>query len=100
MQALNGAILCIAWIVGLLSTAHPYGWVGLMGLGLGLMGIRVLSLRTPWPLLYPWRRGPRVAFWLLALAIALLRAYISSSAPQLQAQEISVESSLKSRDRP
>ncbi|WP_262562482.1 ComEC/Rec2 family competence protein [Acaryochloris sp. CCMEE 5410] len=71
MQALNGAILCIAWIVGLLSTAHPYGWVGLMGLGLGLMGIRVLSLRTPWPLLYPWRRGPRVAFWLLALAIAL-----------------------------
>ena len=71
MQALNGAILCIAWIVGLLSTAHPHGWVGLMGLGLGLMGMRVLSLRTPWPLLYPWRRGPRVTFWLLALAIAL-----------------------------
>ncbi|WP_299486116.1 ComEC/Rec2 family competence protein [Acaryochloris sp. IP29b_bin.137] len=69
---MNGAILCIAWIVGLLSTAHSNGWMGLLGLGLGLIGMRVLSLRTPWPLLYPWRRGPRVAFWLLALAIALL----------------------------
>lgn len=71
MQALNGAILCIAWIVGLLSTTHPHGWMGLMGLGLGLVGMRVLSLRTPWPILYPWRRGPRVAFWLFALAFAL-----------------------------
>lgn len=71
MQALNGAILCIAWIVGLLSTAHPYGWLGLIGLGLGLMGMRALSLRQPWPVLYPWRRGPTVIFWLGTLGLTL-----------------------------
>ncbi|ABW27157.1 ComEC/Rec2 family competence protein [Acaryochloris marina] len=90
MQALNGAILCIAWIVGLLSTAHPYSWLGLIGLGLGLMGMRVISLRVPWPLLYPWRRGPRVAFWLLALACALFASlYFSVRTPTPGSRDIS-----------
>lgn len=90
MQALNITILCLAWIVGLLSTALPRGWIGLMALGLGLIGMRVFSLRQPWPALYPWRRGPKVAFWLFALALALFASlYLVIRAPTPESRDVS-----------
>lgn len=90
MQALEVAILCIAWIAGLLSTAQPSGWMGLIGLGLGLMGMRVLSLRQPWPVLYPWRRGPKVIFWLFALGLALFASlYFTMRTPTPGIRDIS-----------
>lgn len=90
MQALSGAILCIAWIVGLLSTAHPSGWMGLIVLGLGLMGMRVLSLRQPWPVLYLWRRGPNVIFWLCTLGLALFASlYFAMRMPTPGPRDIS-----------
>lgn len=90
MQSLNGAIFCLAWIVGLLSTSQSWGWMVLLGMGLGLMGLRWISLRYPWPMLYPWRRGPSVKVWLLALGIALIASgYLYVRIPSPGRQDIS-----------
>lgn len=89
MQALNGAIFCLAWILGLLSTAHPWGWGLLLILGLGLVGMRWLSLRQPWLGLYPWRRGPTIRTWGIALGIALFAGvYLNLCLPAPGSQDI------------
>lgn len=71
MQVQYGVIFGLAWILGLLSTAFPWGWIGLIGLGFICGSLRWLSLRHPWPGLYLWRRGPTLRAWYLALGIAL-----------------------------
>jgi len=89
MQTLNGAIFCLAWILGLLSTAHSWGWGLLLILGLGLVGMRWLSLRQPWLGLYPWRRGPTIKTWCIALGIALFAGvYLNLRLPTPGSQDI------------
>ena len=89
MLALNSVIFCLAWILGLLTTAYPWGWRLLLILGLGLMGMRWLSLRRHWPGLELWRQGPSLLSWGIAIAIALVASvYLNLRLPYPGSQDI------------
>ncbi|HEY9753457.1 MAG TPA: ComEC/Rec2 family competence protein, partial [Coleofasciculaceae cyanobacterium] len=82
-QQVNGSIsviFCLAILLGLFSTAVPWGCWGLAGFTLGIA------------LLLPryWRRGPKPLVWLLAGVIGLLASgYFYLRIPQPAATDIS-----------
>ncbi|EKQ69140.1 ComEC/Rec2-related protein [Leptolyngbyaceae cyanobacterium JSC-12] len=80
MGSITAAIACIAWIVGLLFTAIPFGgWI--------LLGVGILAT-----LLVPhfWKTALSAKLWLVAGVIALLaNGYFHLRLPQPQNHDIS-----------
>ena len=65
------ALLCCAYILGLLCSALPWGTLGLVGLGIMAAGLRspqFLTLSQRWGLPIPlvWWRTPRSRDWIIA----------------------------------
>ena len=90
MQPITGVVLCLAFILGLLSTAIPWGWIAVLGIGLIAVLCRWQSTKQPWPLLSLWRHGPTIRLWVVAMAIALLAGlYLQIRIPYPDAQDIS-----------
>ena len=93
MTPVNGVILCLAYIVGLLAsgvilngdaelTVRPILFYSLGGLGLG----SILSWRMP----RVWRTGPKANLWLAASLVAVTAAlYCSCRMPSPTADDIS-----------
>lgn len=80
MGSATAAVLCLAFVFGLLLTAIPYG--GVAGVGLGIAA--TFSVRRV------WRTAPTRRVWLVAGAIALLATiYFQLRMPQPQATDVS-----------
>ena len=76
----SGVILCLAYILGLLSTAFPWGGYGVLAGGV------VAALSIP----RIWRTGPRLNIWLVAGIVGLLASlYFQMRVPQPQPNDIS-----------
>ena len=71
MLAVNGIVFGVAFILGLLCTANPWSWMGLVGLGVGIAICRWQSTRVLHPLLDPLRRGPTTFVWIIAVGLLL-----------------------------
>ena len=90
MEQNTGLVLCLAIIVGLLFTAVPWGWLIIIGLGLIAALCRWQSTKQALPLFYPWRQGPSVRLWLMAIVAALIAsAYFYIRFPYPGPQDIS-----------
>lgn len=77
-------ILCLAYIVGLLSTVFPFPWGGCALLILGILATLVV------PRL--WRKGPKPWVWLLAGVVGLAAAlYFQARVPRPATNDISRE---------
>lgn len=79
-QAISGVILCLAYIMGLLSTAFPWGGYALLGLGIGA------GLLLPvW-----WRKGAKSWVWVTAGIVGFLATiYFQAKVPKPSANDIS-----------
>ena len=76
----SGVILCLAYILGLLSTAFPWEGYGVLVVGV------VAGLSIP----RVWRTGPRFNIWLVAGIVGLLASlYFQMRVPQPQPNDIS-----------
>ncbi|HEY9847891.1 MAG TPA: ComEC/Rec2 family competence protein [Leptolyngbyaceae cyanobacterium] len=79
-QAISGVILCLAYIIGLLSTAFPWGGYVLIALGVGLAFIL-----PRW-----WKKGPKPFIWVASGMVALLATiYFQAKVPQPATNDIS-----------
>jgi competence protein ComEC len=77
-------ILCLAYIVGLLSTIFPFPWGGFVVLILGIIATLVV------PRL--WRKGPKPSIWLVAGVVGLVAAlYFQARIPRPATNDISRE---------
>jgi len=77
-------ILCLAYIVGLLSTLFPFPWGGFVVLILGILATLIV------PKL--WRKGPKPWIWLVAGVVGLAAAfYFQARIPQPASNDISRE---------
>lgn len=93
MNLASGALLSLAYIVGLLSTASlgfsnqslsgtNYSW---LALGLGVLGV-VISITLP----RLWRTGPKPRLWLVAgIVAAVAPIYFQAKIPQPTSNDIS-----------
>src|SRR4028119_1677315 len=80
MTQSSGVILCIAYILGLLSTAVSWGGYAIVAVGIG----------TATVLPRFWRVGPKVGLWLIAGIVGLLASlYLHVRTPQPAANDIS-----------
>lgn len=80
MHPAVGILLCLAYILGLLSTAIPWGGYGCLALGIGAA---VLLPRG-------WRSGPRWQVWFIAGVLGLVASgYLQLRTPQPEASDIS-----------
>jgi competence protein ComEC len=59
MASLNAVILCLAYILGLLATAFPWGGWGLF----------IGAIATGLPIRRVWRGAPKFQVWLVAGAM-------------------------------
>ncbi|HEY9808324.1 MAG TPA: ComEC/Rec2 family competence protein [Halomicronema sp.] len=87
MSATGAALLCVAYIVGLLSTA-----ISAKIFGLPAGGVLLLAVSVGGFFLLPrfWRTGPKPLLWLIAGIIALLATlYFQWRIPQPAANDIS-----------
>jgi len=83
-----GVILCLAYILGLLSTAVSWGGYALLGLGIG--AAILFQRRNAFALLSFLRVRPKPAVWLAAGVIGLLATlYFQARVPQPGANDIS-----------
>lgn len=88
MLPINHVVFSLAFILGLLATGIPGGGLGLLGLGIGIAGLR-------WQLpkfsdFAGWRAAPPARIWLIAGAIGLLASlYLQSRVPQPTSRDIS-----------
>lgn len=79
-RAITGVIVCLAYIIGLLSTAFPWGGYALFALGIGA-GIIVPAL---------WRKGPKSWVWVAGGTIGLLASlYFQAKIPKALENDIS-----------
>ena len=87
MTSAGVIVLCLAYIIGLLMTAVPYGGYGLLGLGVAIAAI----LSRPLPVaLRRLRSHVKPAIWLTAGAIGLLASfYLQSRMPVPAPNDIS-----------
>jgi len=103
MPQVSGIILGLAYILGLFSTAVPWGGLGVFGLG------AAAAIALP----RYWRTGPRPRLWLTAGTVGLLAAlYLQVQVPYPgandiskfgvanQEQQITVQGKVESRPRP
>lgn len=93
MKPAGGALLSLAYILGLLSTASlglptrvvPWQEFGLLALGLSVLGV-IAAIAIP----RFWRTGPRSRLWLAAGIVgALALIYLQARVPQPAAKDIS-----------
>lgn len=81
--ATSSVILCLAYVIGLLSTA--FAWGGYALLALGVLAAVVLQRF--------WRKGPKWWIWLMAGIVALMASlYFQARVPKPAANDISRES--------
>lgn len=79
-QPISGLILCLAYIIGLLSTAFPWGGYVLLALGIGSAFIL-----PRW-----WKSSPKPFIWFASGIIALLATiYFQAKVPQPATNDIS-----------
>ena len=92
-QSTTAAILCLAYLFGLLSTAglgfptNEVSWqkTEILALGVGALGI-VAAVVVP----RFWRTGPRLKWWLVASLIATLAVfYFQVRVPQPESNDVS-----------
>ena len=77
-------IICLAYIVGLLSTIFPFPWGGLVVLILGILAMLIVPKF--------WRKGPKRWIWLVAGVVGLAAAlYFQARIPQPATNDISRE---------
>lgn len=87
MTLSSGVILCLAYILGLLSTAISWGGYGVLALGIGAALLRLAAGKARRRFL---RVRPKPALWLAAGAIAFLATlYFQARIPQPKANDIS-----------
>ena len=80
MTQTSGVILCLAYIVGLLSTVVSWGGYGVVAVGIGA------AIALP----RFWRIGPKPGMWLVAGVVGLLATfYFQLRTPQPAANDIS-----------
>ncbi|CAA9411842.1 DNA internalization-related competence protein ComEC/Rec2 [uncultured Leptolyngbya sp.] len=80
MSPVSGIVLGLAYILGLLSTAFPWG-----GYGVFLLGV-VAAIAVP----QHWRTGPHWKLWAVAGVVGLLAAlYLQAQVPYPSATDIS-----------
>lgn len=70
MLPFSGVVLCLAFILGLLTTGMVWGWLVLIVAGLMGALLRSQATRIRW-LPFAWRMGPPAWFWLIAIGVAL-----------------------------
>ncbi len=71
MHPASGVIICLAYILGLLSTASPWGGYTVLVLGVAAAACRF------------WRMGPKPGIWLTAGLVGLLASfYLPMRVPQ------------------
>lgn len=76
-------IICLAYILGLLSTASPWG--GYPVLAVGMVGMVAAAIGRRF-----WRLGPKPGIWLAAGLVGLLASfYLQMRVPQAQPNDIS-----------
>ena len=88
MTQTSGVILCLAYILGLLSTVIFWGGYGILALGIGT----VILCRSRFTKTLPsgWRVGQKPLVWLAAGAVGLLATmYFQARVPQPAANDIS-----------
>ena len=87
MSQTGGVILCLAYILGLLSTAVPWGGYGVLALGIGAALLK-FALGKALPIL--WRVGPKPRLWLAAGVVGFLATlYLQARTPEPTANDIS-----------
>lgn len=94
MTPANSVILCLAYILGLLSTAVPWGGYGVLALGIGvaILSHRYLAIPTQarWTVLLKLRQGFNPRLSLLAGFAGLVAAlYLQIQTPQPGPRDIS-----------
>jgi competence protein ComEC len=87
MTPAGGVILCLAYIVGLLSTAFPWRLFGVPAGGLAVMALGVAAaIAVP----RFWRTGPKFWLWLAAGTVGFLATlYFQARTPQPAASDVS-----------
>jgi len=84
---INGFILCLAYILGLLATGIPWRIGGTSPSGLGILA---LAIGAGFLVPRRWRTGPPLKIWLAAGFIGLLASvYLQIRVPQPGARDIS-----------
>jgi competence protein ComEC len=89
------ALLCCAYILGLLCSALPWGNQGLMGVGLMAAVLRspqALHLSRRWRMPIPqiWWRSPRPRDWIIAGIVSVLAAgYLQLAKPYAAPSDVS-----------
>lgn len=80
MTQSSGVILCLAYILGLLSTAVSWGSYAVVAVGIGAAAVLPRF----------WRVGPKVVWWLIAGIVSLIATlYLHARTPQPAANDIS-----------
>jgi len=88
MTQTSGIVLCLAYILGLLSTVVFWGGYGILALGIGTAVLCQSRFTKPLP--SGWRVGPKSVVWLAAGAVGLLATiYFQVRTPQPAANDIS-----------
>lgn len=86
MTQISGVILCLAYLLGLLSTAVPWGGYILLALGIGA----ALSKLAADKMRRFWRVGSKPSLWLTAGIVGLLATlYLQARTPQPTTDDIS-----------
>lgn len=87
MTPAGGVILCLAYIVGLLSTAIPWR---LFGVPAGGLAVLALGAAAAFSLPRVWRTGPKFWLWLAAGTVGFLATlYFQARTPQPAASDVS-----------
>jgi competence protein ComEC len=87
MAAVNGAVLSLAYILGLLLTALPGQFAGIP---LGAIAFLLMGAIASFTLPRFWRTGPRSRLWLAAGLVGLLATfYFQSRLPDVKESDIS-----------
>ena len=87
MSQTGGVILCLAYILGLLSTAVHWGGYGVLALGIGAALLK-FALGKALPNF--WRVGPKPRLWLAAGVVGFLATlYLQSRTPEPTGNDIS-----------
>ncbi|MEO0375003.1 MAG: ComEC/Rec2 family competence protein [Cyanobacteria bacterium P01_A01_bin.17] len=89
MLPFSGVVLCLAFILGLLTTGMAWGWLVLVVVGLIGALLRSQATRVKW-LPFAWRLGPPAWLWFVALGVALAATgYLHLRVPYPSALDIS-----------
>ncbi len=89
MLPFPSVVLCLAFILGLLTTGATWGWWAIILAGLMAATLRWLASRTTrFP--FAWRTGPGVWLWLTAIVVGLFASfYLQIRVPQPSSADIS-----------